>query len=544
MVAPNVRSGSVRPEIAVDPTIDAITIAEATKLGRGVVVSYLALLSTILAAVLLTPFLARSLGSERYGTWLLVGSVMSYLGLLDVGLRFGVIRYTARLEALADFSALSDMLSSAFTAYVLMAMLASVAILGLVWSAPLWLRVPIASLSMARAVVVILGINACFSLPLTLLTGMLRGYQRFTFLSGTDMALALFGAVLTVLVIEIGGGLVALGVVTLSVSVLRCVISWVYVHLQFPFVRVTWRSPLRTQELLKYGGAAAVLFTCGQVVFASDAVVVGAVLSIPAVGIYGVAQRLIDGVAAIAYQGVDVLFPYMTRLDAQAQTGKLRQGYLDAVALSLAIVAPCTICVVAFGREILETWVGPSYSVGFPVLVALAFALLVHMPGHVSAIVLLSMNRHRVLAIIAIFDAIGNFALSVLLAHTIGLVGVALGTTVTLAVTNFILIPIYTGYVLDLRLWPYIAQGLLPVLVASIFPSVTAIVMRYVLQRPGATVLVVDLLATLSIAALSTWCVALSRKQRGIARSLVGHILRVTKGPHGMFGDGTALNHP
>jgi O-antigen/teichoic acid export membrane protein len=515
------------PDIHGDSATTEMRIAEETSLGRGVVVSYVALLASILAAVLLTPFLARAVGPERYGTWLLVSSVMSYVGLLDIGLRFGVTRYTARLEALAAFRELGEMLSSAFTAYVGMALLASVAIVGLAFSTQLWLRVPSASLDTARAVVVILGLNACLSLPLTLLTGMLRGYQRFAFLSGASVALTILTAVLTVIVIEAGGGLSALSAVTLAISMLRYAICWEYIRRQFPALRVVWRSPFRARDLLQYGGAAAIIFTSAQVVFASDAIVVGAVLTVPAVAIYGVAQRLIDGIAAVAYQGVDVLFPYLTRLDAQSQTQKLRELYLDAVAVSLAIVAPCTICILAFGPAILAVWAGPSYSAGFPVLVALSIALLVHMPGHVAGMVLLSMNRHRVLAFIATFDAIGNLVASVVLARAIGLVGVALGTTIMMVITSLIAIPIYAGYVLDIRPWPYVAKGMLPAMTASVLPSFAAYALHQFLPNTSSAVLIVDVSVTLAIAALSTWYIALNGKQRAIARTLVGRTFRV-----------------
>ena len=50
-------------------------------------------------AFFLSPYIVRSLGAEVYGAWVLVGSLVGYLGLLDIGVRGAVTKFVAAHHA-------------------------------------------------------------------------------------------------------------------------------------------------------------------------------------------------------------------------------------------------------------------------------------------------------------------------------------------------------------------------------------------------------------------------------------------------------------
>ncbi len=53
-------------------------------------------------AFFLAPYVVGVLGAEAYGVWILVGSLVGYLGLLDVGVRGAVTRYIATHHAAGE----------------------------------------------------------------------------------------------------------------------------------------------------------------------------------------------------------------------------------------------------------------------------------------------------------------------------------------------------------------------------------------------------------------------------------------------------------
>lgn len=92
----------------------------------------------ILSAVigfLLSPVIVRELGDSAYGIWVLIASMIGYLGLLDLGVRGAVVRYIARFHAQGDHASASAIASTAlalFTGLGLLAMLgAAILALGL-----------------------------------------------------------------------------------------------------------------------------------------------------------------------------------------------------------------------------------------------------------------------------------------------------------------------------------------------------------------------------------------------------------------------------
>ena len=55
----------------------------------------------------LSPFVVHHLGDARYGVWAVTGSIVGYLGLLDLGVRVGVTRFVARYAATRDQQAMN-----------------------------------------------------------------------------------------------------------------------------------------------------------------------------------------------------------------------------------------------------------------------------------------------------------------------------------------------------------------------------------------------------------------------------------------------------
>ena len=57
-----------------------------TQKKTGAIISYVTLVAQTLSTILVTPFFIRSLGKGEYGLFELVGSTVSYLSILGLGL--------------------------------------------------------------------------------------------------------------------------------------------------------------------------------------------------------------------------------------------------------------------------------------------------------------------------------------------------------------------------------------------------------------------------------------------------------------------------
>ena len=65
----------------------------------GAVLSYVNIVASLLVGLVYTPIMLRLLGQSEYGLYSLIGSVVGYLSILDLGLGNTIVRYTAQNRA-------------------------------------------------------------------------------------------------------------------------------------------------------------------------------------------------------------------------------------------------------------------------------------------------------------------------------------------------------------------------------------------------------------------------------------------------------------
>jgi len=66
------------------------------RIAQNVLSNWFALAVTTLVGFFLSPFVVHHLGNVVYGVWVIIGSLVSYMGLLDLGLRGAVTRFVSK----------------------------------------------------------------------------------------------------------------------------------------------------------------------------------------------------------------------------------------------------------------------------------------------------------------------------------------------------------------------------------------------------------------------------------------------------------------
>src|SRR5665647_3043949 len=68
---------------------------------------------TLVVWFFLTPFMLSRIGQSVYGIWVLVGSLVSYGGLLDFGIANAITKYVAEYHARDDFEQARSLVATA-----------------------------------------------------------------------------------------------------------------------------------------------------------------------------------------------------------------------------------------------------------------------------------------------------------------------------------------------------------------------------------------------------------------------------------------------
>jgi len=261
--------------------------------------------------------------------------------------------------------------------------------------------------------------------------------------SGNAISLALYTGLVAVVIRGGHGDVALLAGLALAAAFVRFVVPVAWVPREFPDLRISRRlvTRERVRELLAFSWYGLLIQIAAKIVTSTDVIVVGVVLGAEAAALYGIPSRLFLLGLGLGSAGTNVLFPAFSELegreDRERQHGLLLAGLRVGMALMLFVALP----LVLVPDLIIRAWVGTGFGESTWVLVLLGLTLIVHQPANVLSQYLIARARQRALSLVSLGVVSVNLALSIVLAMTVGIWGVALASVVTLAVEAAVLVP-------------------------------------------------------------------------------------------------------
>ncbi|HMH05845.1 MAG TPA: hypothetical protein VK579_04100, partial [Terriglobales bacterium] len=85
----------------------------ARRIAQNVLSNWMALAITTVVGFFLSPFVVHHLGNLTYGVWVIIMSLVSYMNLMDLGLRGAVTRFVSKGTAQGNHDETSQAVSGA-----------------------------------------------------------------------------------------------------------------------------------------------------------------------------------------------------------------------------------------------------------------------------------------------------------------------------------------------------------------------------------------------------------------------------------------------
>jgi peptidoglycan biosynthesis protein MviN/MurJ (putative lipid II flippase) len=124
----------------------------------------------------------------------------------------------------------------------------------------------------------------------------------------------------------------------------------------------------------------------------------------------------------------------------------LRALYYNGTRATMALFLPIVITLILRGGNFIGLWMGPQYArTSGTVLAILATVLFVAVLNNAAGPIAFGVEKHKTVAKWAIAEAVANLTLSVILAHFVGIYGVAIGTLIPSLVVHLIYWPRYVS---------------------------------------------------------------------------------------------------
>jgi O-antigen/teichoic acid export membrane protein len=412
---------------------------------HGVVSRYVATGTGIVASIILTPFLLSHLGREVYGLYAALGSIMAFLFILEFGTGSAVPKYVAEMWAQEDMEGLSRLVSSFFFTFLALSLVLIVAAFVCLPLVPHLFKTSPELVRTAELVFFITVANFSIVLPFSTLGGLLFGLHRVHityWLDGLFYVLNVLGAYVA---LKFHCGLVGVALGTLGARILvTFLLAW-FARTSCPTVTFSvrcfdWRLVNRLAAPSFY---YFVIDLATLVILSTDHIIISSFIGVAAVSAYSIAFRLWKIPAGLINSVSNVLLPHISELDVSGNLPRLRALHTQLTKYSMLLAMTAFVCVTAFGEKLIGLWVGPENFVGTPVLLCFTVLFPLYTVVASSSEVLMGMGKHKKLAWVLLPEGILNVALSILLLHRLGVLGVALGTLISRLVTSFWFAPWY-----------------------------------------------------------------------------------------------------
>ncbi len=433
----------------------------------------------------LTPYIIGKLGQAAYGIWILVGSFSGYLGLFDFGIGFAVVRFVARYEKTGEPEKRNEVIATAFYTALLLA----VGVLGatgvILYNIGELFDIPVDLIGQSQLVILLVGISIAIAFPLGIFSEALAGgLYRYDLFNKVSLTVALAQTALTVILLEAGWGLPALGAAVLACSSVGYIWRTWMLYRLIPDLSVKWNL-LKLQVFRKIGNFtffSFILVLSGRIAFYSDSFIVGLYRGVEDIAIFGIAVKLTEYLRQLIFTISKLFAPVASRYNPDTDKASLRRLYYTGSRLNLLFSLPLSAALFFWGGPIIHLWIGPSFSYSAVVLQILLIGHIFSFSQSISGEILLGVGRHRVFAVLSLLSAIINIVLSIILVQKMGLIGVAWGTTIPLALLSIAYLPAATLRLVEGRVQEFISQSLRPAIAGSILPVIFIVISSFYLD--------------------------------------------------------------
>jgi O-antigen/teichoic acid export membrane protein len=393
--------------------------------------------------LMMTPIFIRSMGNYDYGVWELVGAIVGYMGLLDLGLSPAISRYIAKYKAEKNARELLSVYSNSIILLFCIGLLLGVSLIGYGFLFMDSIGVSATGEEIKyQYLFLIIGLQLVYVFPSITLVSVLEGYQLFHIKNNIVVVNSIIGFCVLYYFIDESNALLLVAFSGFVFQLVKNIYYFLYIKYKLPVpLHVDFRclSKKTMKELLTFSSKSMVQSSTYRLSRYSDNMIIAAYVGTASIVYFSLAKALLSQVNMVVANVTSVFLPYFTELLVADDKNKLTSHYLTATTYTTVISFFFIAVVTIIGDEFIGLWVGADYAeLSRPILYIFSCHGLVYLFNPFALKLIMAMNKHGVFAKISVIESILNIALSLVLVQFLGLIGVALGTLISCLVGKII----------------------------------------------------------------------------------------------------------
>lgn len=488
----------------------------------GSFLSYLQMGLNIIIGLVYTPIMIKLLGRSEYGLYNTVSSTVAMLAILNLGFSSGYIRYFAIYRERDDNEAIARLNGLFLIIFLVIGTVALACGAFLTSHLELVFKDGLTpgELKTARVLMLLLTVNLTISFPMSVFACIITANERFVFLKLVGMGKSVLSPLLSIPLLLLGHGSIAIVAVTITVSLIVDVI-YVYYVLAVLKNRFVFRDFEKGifRSLFAYTVFIAMNIVIDQINWNVDKVLLGRFKGTEVVALYSVGALLQTYYNMFSVAVSNVFSPRIHKIvnsgsETEAEKNEALSGLFTLVGrIQFLILALVLSGFIFFGKSFIDHWVGESYESAYYVALMLMVPVTVPLIQNLGIEIQRAKNKHRFRSIIYAAMAVVNLVLTIFLCQKYGAVGAAFGTAVSLVVANGFIMNIYYHKKLDIDIvafWKSIARLSL----GLIIPVGFGIMIIKLLPPQSVWGLIGDIALYTAVYAVSMWFIGMNDTEK------------------------------
>lgn len=494
------------------------------QLKKGAILSYLSLFTSILVALLYTPIMIRLLGQSEYGLYAMIGSLIAYFSVLDLGLGNAIVRYTSRNRAVGD-KQIEAKLNGMFLILYLI-----IGILTILIGAIIYFYIDdiftnglsTSELRKAKIMVIIITINFAFSFPLAIFGSIIQAYERFVIFKLVEIVRILAVPIITLPFLYLGFGSVAMVVIVSVVNIGSLLFNlyycFKYIKIKFHFGKIDLTL---LKEILGYSFFVFLGVIVDQIYWNTDQFILGALVGTVSVAIYAIAMQFINMYKRFSTSISGLFLPRASIMVARKSSNEeITNEMIKYGRIQYTIMAYILTGFILFGRPFINFWAGTNYDTAYIITLIIMIPFTIPLIQNFGISILYAKNLQKFRSLVLILISILNIIITIPLVQKYSGIGAAIGTAISLTLGNTVIMNVYYHKRIGInmiRFWKNILVMTIPVLVSLCL----GIGMNYIIDFNKFVLIPIGILLYSLIYALLMWYFALNYYEKQLFLSMV-----------------------
>ncbi len=429
----------------------------------GALLSYASLLVNGIISFVYVPLLLSHLTQAEYGVYELIGSIISYLSVMDVGLSTTLTRFYVKAKSDSENGSVENLLAMAAIIYVLITVLAILVGMGVDSSLEILFLATFteAELKLAHQMMLLVILNCAVVLPGNWFLALINANERFVFARVLSIVKYAMQILVVWVVLVCKGD--AVGVLAVQVALNAIVVLFYVVYcrrnLSISCRLVRWDWAL-FRGLASFSFFVLLNMVFDQVFWKTGQVVLGAVCGAAAVAVYGVVCKVITSAYMQISTGLTSVFlPKLTAVASRTEDmGEINELFIRIGRLQAIMIWGTCAAFIAIGRQFVLLWAGSDFADAYPAIVVLMLGLSISLIQNLGISILQAKNKQAFRSVLYIVAAGLDLVVSIPVSREFGVIGCALTAAILLFLCTGPIMNIYYARVVKLDIKQFIGS--------------------------------------------------------------------------------------